>query len=118
MNIRKVAFAIVTIAALTPAISNASPEKASVKACASAFATSLATTAGTNPAYKLDYRTSFGSALADFYPAEYTFTMEAHDPKTGAMISKAVCSADSRGTVTGLTTTPVEAKTTSLASRN
>jgi hypothetical protein len=116
MNIRKVALAVVTIATLSPAISNASPEKASVKACATAFASTI--TGGTTPVYKLDYRTAFGSALADFYPTEYTFTMEARDPKTGATISKAVCSADSRGLVTGLTTTPVEAKTTELASRN
>jgi hypothetical protein len=44
--------------------------------------------------------------------------MDARDPKTGNVISHAVCSADSRGTVTAITTTPVEAKNTTLASRN
>ena len=73
MNIRKIVFAAVTVAALTPAISNASPEKASVKACASAFASTV-TNGAAAPGYKLAYRTSFGSALADFYPTEYTFT--------------------------------------------
>jgi hypothetical protein len=118
MNIRKIAFAAVTIAAFSPLIANASPEKASVKACAAAFASTVSTTAGTAPGYKLAYRSSFGSALADFYPTEYTFTMDARDPKTGTVISHAVCSADSHGTVTAITTTPVEAKNTTLASRN
>jgi hypothetical protein len=118
MKFRKVAFAIVTIAALSPAISNASPEKASVKACASAFASTVTTSGGVAPGYKLAYHSSFGSALADFYPTEYTFTMEARDPKTGSVIAHAVCSADSRGTVTGISTTAVETKTTTLASRN
>jgi hypothetical protein len=44
--------------------------------------------------------------------------MDARDPKTGAVIAHAVCSADSKGTVTSLSTTPVDAKTTTLASRN
>jgi hypothetical protein len=117
MNIRKIAFAAVTVAALTPAISNASPEKASVKACASAFASTV-TNGAAAPGYKLAYRTSLGSALADFYPTEYTFTMDARDPKTGAVIAHAVCSADSKGTVTAISTTPVDAKTTTLAARN
>jgi hypothetical protein len=117
MNLRKISLAIVTIAALSPAISNASPEKASVKACATAFAASIAAPGSTLPAYKLAYRSSFGSALADFYPTAYTFTLEAHDPKTGAAIARAVCSADSRGTVTGLTATPVAANVT-LTARN
>jgi hypothetical protein len=118
MNIRKIAFAAVTIAAFSPIIANASPEKASVKACAAAFASAVNTTPGTAPGYKLAYRSSFGTALADYYPTEYTFTMDARDPKTGTIISHAVCSADSRGTVTALTTTPVQAKTTTLAARN
>jgi hypothetical protein len=116
MNIRKIAFAVVTVAALTPAISNASPEKASVKACASAFASTV--TNGAAPGYKLAYRTSFGSSLADFYPTEYTFSMDARDPKTGAVIAHAVCSADSKGTVTSISTTPADAKATTLAARN
>jgi hypothetical protein len=116
MKIRNIAFAVVTVAALAPAISQASPEKTSVKACASAFASTV--NSGSPAGYKLAYRTSFGSALADFYPTEYTFTMDAHDPKTGALIAHAVCTADSHGTVTAISTTPVDAKTTTLASRN
>jgi len=118
MNIRKVAFAIVTIAALSPAISNASPEKNSVKACASAFASTVTTAGGVAPGYKLAYRSGFGSALGDFYPPNTPSPWKARDPKTGSVIAHAVCSADSRGTVTGISTTAVEAKSTAVASRN
>jgi hypothetical protein len=116
MNLRTISLAIVTVAALSPSISNAS-EKASIKACASAFATSMASPGSSAPAYKLAYRSGFGSGISDFYPTVYTFTLEAHDPKSGASIARAVCSADSRGTVTALTATPVDANTT-LAARN
>ena len=58
-----------------------------------------------------------GSAIADFYPTVYTFSLEAHDPKTGAAIARAVCSADSHGNVSALTTTPVDS-TATLAARN
>jgi len=110
MIIRKVALAVVTLTALAPAISNASPEKASVKACASAFATSIGASSGVTPTYKLAYRGSFGSSLTDFYPTEYTFTLEAHDPKTGLPIARARCSTDSHGTVTAIAAVPLDAK--------
>ncbi|MDB6086150.1 MAG: hypothetical protein JWN43_4031 [Gammaproteobacteria bacterium] len=113
---RKMALVLVTMAALAPAISNASPEKASVRACANAFATSIALPGGTAPAYKLAYRGSFGGSLTDFYSAEYTFTLEAHDPKTGLAIARARCSTDSHGTVTAISAVPLGA--TKLASRN
>ena len=58
MNLRHVSLAIVGIAALSPAISNASPEKASVKACATAFASSMAAPGGSAPSYKLAYHAS------------------------------------------------------------
>jgi hypothetical protein len=115
MITRKIALAVVAVAALAPAISNASPERASVKACASAFATSIASPGGTAPAYKLAYRGSFGGTLADFYPTEYTFTLEAHDPKTGLAIARARCSTNSRGTVTEIAAVPLDTKPTLAA---
>jgi hypothetical protein len=118
MIIRKIALAVVTIAALSPAISNASPERASVKACASAFATSIAAPGSSAPAYKLAYRGSFGSIVSDFYPTDYTFTLEAHDPKTGLAIARAVCSTNSHGIVTAISAVPLDTKVTTLAARN
>ena len=117
MFIRKIALAAATIAAFSPAISNASPEKASVQACASTFATSIASPGIATPAYKLSYRGNFGSALADFYPADYTFTLEARDPKTGLAIARARCSANSRGTVIAFTAVPLDAKPATLAAQ-
>ena len=117
MNLRKVALAAVTIAALSPAVSNASPERTSAKACASAFASSIAAPGASTPAYKLAFRGTSGSALADFYPSDFTFTLEARDPKTGLAIARAVCSTDSRGAVTTIAAVPLTADTGKLASQ-
>ncbi len=110
MFIRTIALSAFTIAALSPTDSNASPERASVRACARAFATSLAAPGAVAPAYKLDYRGGAGGALSDFYPTEYTFTLEAHDKKTGEAIARATCSVNSRGAVTSIAALPLLAK--------
>lgn len=112
MILRKVALAAASIAALSPAISNASPERVSAKACASAFASSIAA-----PAYKLAFRGAPGSTLSDFYPSEYTFTLEARDPKSRMPIARAVCSTDHRGTVTTISAVPLSSEPGKLASQ-
>lgn len=118
MILRKVALAAVTVATLSPCISNASPERASAKACASAFASSIAAPGAGAPAYKLAYRGTTGSALSDFYPSDYTFTLEARNPKTGLPIARAQCSTDSRGTVTTISAVPLNAGSDKVASQN
>jgi hypothetical protein len=119
MILRKVALAAVTIAASSPAISNASPERISAKACASAFASSIAAPGAAAAAYKLAFRgTTGGSALSDFYPSDFTFTLEARDPKTGLPIARALCSTDYRGTVTTISAVPLNADAGKLASQN
>lgn len=115
MSIHKIVLAAAAVTALAPAISNASVERTSVKACASAFATSIATP-GVTPAFKLAYRSTFGGSLADFYPTEYTFTLEAHDPKTGLPVARARCSTDARGVVTEIAAVPMSSNAT-LAAR-
>jgi hypothetical protein len=117
MTIRKIAFAVATLTALSPAISNASPERASAKACARAFVSSIAAQGAAAPMYKLSYRggMGMGSSLTDFYPTEYTFTLEAHDPKTGLAVARALCSTNSRGAVTALSAMPLENKPATLA---
>jgi hypothetical protein len=97
MFTRKVLIAAAAIAALSPALSYASPEQVSVDACARALATSIAA-----PAYKLDYRVTPDRTQLMF-PVEYTFVMEAHNAKTGAPLGKVRCSTDMHGTVTSLT---------------
>jgi hypothetical protein len=118
MILRKVALAAVSIAALSPTISNASPERISAKACASAFASSIAAPGAVAPAYKLAFRGTTGSVLSGFYPSDFTFTLEARDSKTGLPIARALCSTDSRGTVTTISAVPLKADTSKLASQN
>ncbi len=116
MMIRQAAIAALAVAALVPAVSNASPEKASAKACATAFASSIAAPGASAPAYKFAYRSGMSSSLADFYPTDYTFTLEAHDPKTGAAIARARCSTDYRGQVTAISAIPLDASAATPAS--
>ncbi len=110
MKFRKISLAIVTVASLSPLTSFASPEKASVTACAHAFASTITSKGANGPGFKLDYRARFNSSITDFYPTEYTFVMEARDPKTGSAIARARCSADSSGVVTGITQLPLDAQ--------
>ena len=118
MILRKIALAVVTVAALSPTVSNASPERMSAKACASAFASSIAAPGTGTPAYKLAYRGTTGSALADFYPTDFTFTLEARDPKSGLPIARAVCSTNHRGAVTTISAVPLRAEAGKLALRD
>jgi hypothetical protein len=121
MLFRKIVLASATLAALLPAICNASTEKASLQACASAFATSLAASGAPAPTFKLDYLDQDQPPVAwtSYHPMEYSFTMEAHDAKSGAAIARARCSANSRGVVKDMATLPLNKSTaaTTLAAR-
>jgi hypothetical protein len=118
MKYRKIALILAAAAALAPAISNASPEKAALDACARAFASSLATPGTAAPAFKVAYRGSLsaGSMLA-FYNREYTFDLRANDPKTGQPVARASCSTDARGAVVALSSLPLEAAPATLAAK-
>jgi hypothetical protein len=108
MTIHKLLLAAASIAAIAPAVAFASTENTALKACAQAFATSLASASGA-PAFKLKYHSEPGSAIGDYYQGhEYTFYLQAHDPKTGATLARATCSANTNGTVLALTATPAE----------
>ena len=117
MILRKVALAAVTVAALSPTVSNASPERVSAKACASAFASSIAAPGAGAPAYKLAFRGATGGALTDYYPSDFTFTLEARNPKTGLPIARAVCGTNYRGDVTTISAVPLNAESGQLASQ-
>jgi len=116
MIIRYIAIAAASIAALSPAVSNASPEKTSAKACAAAFASTIAAPGAAAPSYKFAYRGAMSNSLADFYPTEYTFTLEAHDPKTGVAIARARCSTDYHGAVTEIAAVPMDSTAATMAS--
>ncbi len=117
MLIRKIVLATAAVAALSPAVSNAGNARTSLKACANAFASSLASPGATAPAFKVDYREGLGNSFSDYYPTDYTFTLEAHNPKSGAAIARARCSTNTRGVVTEIATLPLETKVTTLAAR-
>jgi len=109
---------LASIAALTPIISNASPEKAALNACARAFATSLAAPGAAAPAFKLAYRSNeFADSMLEFYTREYTFDLNATDLKTGLSIARASCSTDSRGAVVALSSIPLHAAHPDVAAR-
>ncbi len=117
MLIRKIVLATAVIAALSPAISSASSARNSLKSCANAFATSLAAPGAGTPAYKIDFRDTVNRDFSDYYPTDYTFTLEAHDPKSGAAIARARCSTNTRGAVTEIETLPLQANRTTVAAR-
>ena len=116
MNLRQFGLAVATIAALAPAMSNASAEQSAMKACARAFATSLASRGSAAPTFKVSYQGNlFAGSVLEFYSREYTFEMHANDQKTGLPIARASCSADRQGTVIALSSIPLDAVSPALA---
>ncbi len=114
MTIRTVLFAA-AIAASLPAVSNAAGEKSSAEACASAFASNIGLVGAHAPAYKFAFHDGSSSSVMTYYRTEFKFTLEAHDPKTGAAIARATCSTDDHGNVTSITSIPLNTKSTTLA---
>jgi len=118
MNIRKISFAIVAIAAISPVVASASPEEAALNACAKAFASSIAAPGAAAPQFKLNYaQRRFASSVTDYYARNYTFTMKAQNPKTGTAFASATCLADMHGEVLQFTSTAKPTETTTLAAR-
>jgi hypothetical protein len=118
MNFRKITLLAASIAVLTPALSNASPEKSALNACAQAFATSLASSGAPTPSFKVAYKSDeFSASTVEFYNREFTFELHAKDAKTGAEFAHASCSTNSRGAVVALSSLPVQAAPATLASR-
>ncbi len=117
MTIRKFLLTAASLAALSPAISNAAPEDTALKACARAFASSLATGSGT-PTFKLKYESESVGTVAEYYGShDYTFDLQARNPKTGLALAQATCSADKHGTIFALTLQPLEASPALAARR-
>ena len=118
MNARTFGLAAAAVAAFSPIICNASPESAAVNSCARAFADNIAPERAAAPRYKLDYRRSFsGASIAYYFPTKSTFDLEAHDPKTGAVLARARCSTDARGAVVALSFLPLGDKNVTFVDR-
>jgi hypothetical protein len=118
MNKRILFLAAASIAAVAPSLSHAAPESAALNACARAFASSIAAPGTSSPAYKLKYLSDQApDALSQYYGHEYTFYLQAHDPKTGLALARATCYTNFRGTTVSLTATPLEVSAPTLAAQ-
>ncbi len=117
MHLRKIGF-ILTIAALTPVIANATPEREALTACAQAFVTSLATNGAPTPAFKVAYNgNEFAGSMLGYYNREYTFVLQARDAKRGQALASARCSTDARGAVIALSAIPLKESHSELAAQ-
>jgi hypothetical protein len=115
---RNIPLSVAAIAALSPVISNASPEKTALTACAQAFASSLSAPGASAPAFKIAYRgAATPGSMVEFYSRAYSFELQAHDPKTGSTIARASCSTDARGNVVALSAVPLDVVRPTLAAQ-
>jgi hypothetical protein len=118
MHFRNLLLAAATIAAIAPAVSNASAENDALTACANALSSRVATDGSNAPVFKLKYRHSQPDAVPDYYGRrQYTFYLQARDAKTGMPLGRASCSADLHGTVVAFSLNPPEATAPVLAAR-
>jgi hypothetical protein len=109
---------LAAIAALSPALANASSEKDALNACAAAFATSLAAPGAAAPTFKVvDGGTRGVASVSDFFARDYTFYLYANSQKTGLPIARASCSTNSRGVVVSLLQVPLDAAPQTFAYR-
>ncbi len=108
MNFRKISLVLAAAAALSPAISNASPGRTALDACAKAFATSLASNGAAAPTYKIAYGSGESAWMTDqYYAHEFAFDLQARDPKTRVPLARASCSATLDGTIISLSSMPL-----------
>jgi hypothetical protein len=118
MQSRNLLLTAAILAATSPSLANASAQKAGLNACAQAFASSMAAPGTAAPSFKLNYNgTEQAGPLASYYDREYTFYLQAKNPKTGLALATATCSVDTKGTIVALKTLPAESSGATLAAR-
>lgn len=101
---------ILSLAALTPAISQAAPESDALSVCTRAFESSLFADAGSPPVFKVKYTAGQpASAWSNYFTREYTFFLQARDPKAGAALATATCRATAGGKLIALQATTGDA---------
>ncbi len=107
MNFRTLFLGAASIAAFSPAVSQASSHDQALSACTRAFAARMSATAAV-PVFKLVYIDQPGSAIDEYYNEHnYTFELQARDLKTGAILSSATCTTDMRGTQVAFSAPPL-----------
>jgi hypothetical protein len=110
MRFRLLPSTVLSLAALSPVISHAAPESDALSACTRAFESGLSTDASSPPLFKLKYTAGQPStAWSNFFTREYTFFLQARDPKTGTVRASATCRATSGGNLIALKATQPEA---------
>jgi hypothetical protein len=103
MQTRRLGLAIIALAAVAPAVSQASPGKTPFEACVNAFEKTLVSSDDVQPKFKVVHREDdVMSAIERYYSIGYTFDLQANDPKTGEVVAQARCLTDSRGKVSSL----------------
>ncbi len=118
MKIRTLLFSVASTAAILPHVCHASAENTALDACARAFAASMASAGSSAPAFKLKRSSQARSAIDDYYSGhEYTFHLQAHNRKTGFILARATCTADTSGTHVALTATPLDGREATLAAQ-
>jgi hypothetical protein len=106
MRFRLLFTTALSLALLSPAISQAAPESDALSACTRAFETSLPSDPASPPVFKLKYSAGQPSTTwSGFFAREYTFFLQARDPKTGTARASATCRATSGGNLIALTAT-------------
>jgi len=100
MTIRRFGLSISALAAVSPAVCNALPAKASLDACVKAFEKTLEPADAVSHAFKVVYPGErLTGSIADFYPTAYTFDLQANNLKTGEVVAHVRCATDRRGSV-------------------
>ena len=99
-----------SLAVLSPAISQAAPESDALSACTRAFESSLTADAASSPVFKVKYTAGQPpTAWSNYFTREYTFFLQVRDPKTGIARASATCSATAGGNLIALKAAPADA---------
>jgi len=100
------------VAVLSPAISQAAPESDALSACTRAFESSLSADTASPPLFKVKYTgRQPGTAWSNYFTREYTFFLQARDPKAGTARASATCRATAGGNLIALKATTGDAPT-------
>jgi hypothetical protein len=112
MQTRRLGLALIALAAVAPAVSQAWPGKTPLEACVNAFEKTLVSSDEVQPKFKVVHGRDdeFMSALERYYSLGYTFDLQANDPKTGEVVAQARCLTDNRGKVSSLSPLPLLAQ--------
>lgn len=103
MKIQYLGLSILAFAVI-PAVSQATSP---LDACVKAFTQTLSAPGEASPAYKVVNQLDRVVAPQQYFPTEYTFDLQATDPKTGDPSARVRCTVSERGRVYSLSPLPL-----------